>query len=54
MYLLYNFINLDMQLKLLLNFPKVKAKIKSVEELLDVVNLFLSKSKADIVNFELK
>ncbi|CAD8095433.1 unnamed protein product [Paramecium sonneborni] len=40
--------------KLLLNFPKVKATIKSEEELLDIIELFQRKTKQDLINFELK
>ncbi|CAD8213012.1 unnamed protein product [Paramecium pentaurelia] len=43
-----------MKFKLLLNFPKVKLKIKSEEELLKIVELFLIKTKEDLVNFESK
>ncbi|CAD8086784.1 unnamed protein product [Paramecium primaurelia] len=43
-----------MQMKLLLNFPKVKSKIKSEDELFDIIDLFLRKTKQDLVNFELK
>ncbi|CAD8173688.1 unnamed protein product [Paramecium octaurelia] len=43
-----------MLMKLLLNFPKIKSKIKSEDELFDIIDLFLRKTKSDLVNFELK
>lgn len=34
-----------MLFKLLMNFPKVKSKIKSEDELFDIIELFLRKTK---------
>ncbi|CAK88527.1 unnamed protein product (macronuclear) [Paramecium tetraurelia] len=43
-----------MLMKLLLNFPKIKSKIKSEDELFDIIDFFLRKTKEDLVNFQIK
>ncbi len=43
-----------MDVKLLLNFPKIKKDLNSEDQLIDALNEFIKESKPNDINFELK